>query len=214
MTVMLNNAAPFPPPAPARCRGRPREFNLDDALDKAIAVFCERGYHATSIADLAAAMELASGSIYKAFKDKRAVFMAALDRARAVRHGLVQETVQGTGSGREKIRALLLLYAESSHGVEGQRGCMIVGSAVELATFDTDIAAQVRQAVRRNESVLEKLLVLGQADGSVPATVQRAATARMLLCLIQGMCIVGKTGPSRADMTALVDVAMKTLECA
>ena len=196
----------------SRCRGRPREFDVDDALDKAIVVFCQRGYHATSIGDLTDAMELASGSIYKAFKDKRAVFMAAFERSRTQRQQLIERTVHSVTSGRDKVQAFLTLYAESSHGLEGQRGCMIVGSATELATFDAEIAGQVKAAVRRNEGLLLNLLVMGQQDGSLPATLELAATARMLLCLIQGMRIVGKTGPSQDDMAAVVGVAMKILD--
>ncbi|MDA4634974.1 TetR/AcrR family transcriptional regulator, partial [Escherichia coli] len=58
-----------------RGRGRPREFDMNEALDKALRVFSERGYHATSIGNLTDAMQLASGSVYKAFKDKRGVFL-------------------------------------------------------------------------------------------------------------------------------------------
>jgi len=65
--------------------GRPREFDMDSALDGAIRVFCERGYHATSVGDLTAAMRLATGSVYKAFRDKHAVFLAAFERYAAVR---------------------------------------------------------------------------------------------------------------------------------
>jgi tetracycline repressor-like protein len=64
---MANRAFSF---AASPSRGRPREFDIDAALDKSVLVFRERGYHATSIADLTGAMELASGSVYKAFKDK------------------------------------------------------------------------------------------------------------------------------------------------
>ena len=60
---------------------------MDEALDQAIRVFCEQGYNATSIGDLIDAMGLASGSIYKAFRDKRAVFLAALDRHVVLRQG-------------------------------------------------------------------------------------------------------------------------------
>jgi TetR/AcrR family transcriptional regulator, transcriptional repressor for nem operon len=63
-----------------RPRGRPREFDMEEAMDKAIRVFCEQGYHGTSIPDPINAMEPASGSIYKAFQDMRAVFLAASDR--------------------------------------------------------------------------------------------------------------------------------------
>ena len=51
---------------------------MDTALDGAIRVFCERGYHATSIGELTAAMRLATGSVYKAFRDKQAVFLATI----------------------------------------------------------------------------------------------------------------------------------------
>ncbi|RYE63688.1 MAG: TetR/AcrR family transcriptional regulator, partial [Rhizobiaceae bacterium] len=57
----------------ARTAGRPREFEIEAALDKAIVVFSEQGYHATSIADLKDAMGLTAGSLYKAFKDKKAI---------------------------------------------------------------------------------------------------------------------------------------------
>jgi AcrR family transcriptional regulator len=60
--------------------GRPREFDSDAALDKAIARFSEHGYHGTSISDLHACLGLTSGSIYKAWGDKRGLFLAALDR--------------------------------------------------------------------------------------------------------------------------------------
>src|SRR5271154_1761032 len=111
--------------------GRPREFDIDAALDKAVRVFCERGYHATSIADLTDAMELASGSIYKAFKDKRAVFLAAFDRSRLLRGESQRQLLDTCKSGRDKIRDLLNYYVDCTHGENGQRGCLVVNSAAE-----------------------------------------------------------------------------------
>ncbi|WP_428115063.1 TetR/AcrR family transcriptional regulator, partial [Bradyrhizobium sp.] len=70
----------------SRGPGRPREFDMDKALDRAIGVFRERGFHATSIGDLKDATDLTAGSIYKAFKDKRAVFLAAFDRYTSLRN--------------------------------------------------------------------------------------------------------------------------------
>src|SRR5882757_6578187 len=85
----------------SRGRGRPREFDLDAALDKAVRVFRERGYHATSIADLTEAMNLASGSVYKAFKDKRTIFLAAFDRERERRWGKLQRIIIAAKPARE-----------------------------------------------------------------------------------------------------------------
>src|SRR5215470_6632624 len=97
----------------SRGRGRPRQFDLDAALDKSVRVFRERGYHATSIADLTQATELASGSVYKAFKDKRAVFLAAFDREGRTRREKLQRALSTTKSGRDRVCIVMKFFAES-----------------------------------------------------------------------------------------------------
>lgn len=184
---------------------------MDEALDKAVRVFCERGFHATTIADLTSAMELASGSVYKAFDDKRAVFLAAFERYKSVRDGRLREILSEAPSGRARVRAALTFYAEASQGAEGKRGCLVTAAAAELATFDPEVAARVTQAVGRNEALMKDLIRQGQADGSISAHIEAEATAGMMLCVVQGMRIVGKTGRSGAEMLAVVDVAMRVL---
>lgn len=195
-----------------RSPGRPREFDIGDALDKAITVFRERGYHATSIADLKQAMSLASGSIYKAFRDKPAIFLAALARYTARRDELAAQRFAAARSGRERLRALLDIYAESSHGEEGRRGCLVVGGTVELATFDADVRAPVSAALKRNETLFAELIAQGQADGSIAAQCDPKATALVMLCIAGGMRVAGKTGRTRREMTAVVDAAMTLLD--
>ena len=192
-------------------RGRPREFDIDSALDKSVRVFRERGYHATSIADLTQAMELASGSVYKAFKDKRAVFLAAFDREGRTRREKLRRVLSTAESGRERIRIVLKFFAESSHGVEGKRGCLVVGTAAELTTLDAAFARRVTAALRRTEMLVWDLIRQGQADGSIPADIDSRVTARLMLCLLQGMRVIGKTGRSRAEMVAVAETAMQLL---
>ncbi len=195
----------------SRGRGRPREFDIDAALDKSVRIFRERGYHATSIADLTKAMELASGSVYKAFKDKRAVFLAAFDREGSRRRKQLMRLLNTAKSGRERMRLGLTFIAESSYGVEGKRGCLIVGTAAELATFDAEVAQRVTAALRQTETLMVDLIRQGQTDGSISAGIDSKVTARLMLCLLQGMRVIGKTGRSRQEMMAVVDVAMKLL---
>jgi TetR/AcrR family transcriptional repressor of nem operon len=195
----------------SRGRGRPREFDLDAALDKSVRVFRERGYHATSIADLTEAMELASGSVYKAFKDKRAVFLAAFDREGKRRGEKLRQLLCTAKSGRDRIRVALTFIADSSHGVEGKRGCLIVGTAAELAALDAEVAQRVTAALRNNERLMVDLIRQGQADGSIPATIDSKVTARLMLCLLQGMRVIGKTGRKRTAMRAVANAAMKLL---
>ena len=207
-TWMVNNAFSF---TASPSRGRPREFDIDAALDKSVRVFRERGYHATSIADLTQAMGLASGSVYKAFKDKRAVFLAAFDREGKTRREKLRRLLSTAKSGRDRLRIALNFYAESSHGMEGKRGCLIVGTAAELATFDGEVAQRVTAALRQSEMLVVDLIRQGQTDGSIPAAIDSRVTARLMLCLLQGMRVIGKTGRSRKEMMAVADAAMKLL---
>jgi TetR/AcrR family transcriptional regulator, transcriptional repressor for nem operon len=194
-----------------RSRGRPRSFDIDEALDKAIRVFRERGYKATSISDLTGAMALASGSIYKAFRDKRAVFLAAFDRYTLLGTEQLRRVVDMPKSGHERLRDVLAFYAEKSRGAEGQRGCLVVGSAVEFAIRDPDVAARVKASLARNEAFLTDLIRQGQSDGSISARVDAEATACALVCLTQGIRVVGKAGRPPPDAKSFVEIAMKLL---
>jgi AcrR family transcriptional regulator len=192
-----------------RSQGRPREFDMDDALDKAIGVFREHGFHATSVGDLADAMELASGSIYKAFRDKRAVFLAAFDRYASVRNEQIRRVAATGKTGIERLRAVLAFYVKSSQGAEGRRGCLVVGSAVEMAIFDPEIATRVTATLKKNEAFLAELIQQGQSDGSIPSGIDAENTARVMVCLTQGMRVVGKTGRPLPEPSAVVGIAMK-----
>jgi len=194
-----------------RGRGRPREFDLNEVLDKAAQVFCERGYHATSISDLTSGMELASGSVYKAFKDKRTVFLATFDRYKDVRDAQLKAAINQGNNGRERVQRVVEFYSTASHGVVGQRGCMVINCAAELATFDAEIALRVTTSLNRSEALLTNLICQGQTDGSIPVSIDSQSTARLMLCLLQGMRIVGKTGRSKKQMQAVADMALKLL---
>jgi AcrR family transcriptional regulator len=192
-------------------RGRPREFDMDEVLDKAIPVFCERGFHGASLNDLAAGMQLTQGSIYKAFKDKRGIYLAALDRQEALYSAKLRKAVAKAESGHQKLQAALLFYVELSHGAEGMQGCLVVSTAVELASSDLDIAKRVRASFRRRQEFVATLILQGQEDGSIGRHVDPEGTAWLMLFLFQGLRVVGKTGVTRKELFALVNSAMKTL---
>lgn len=183
---------------------------MDTALDRAVRVFCERGYHATSIGDLTAAMRLATGSVYKAFRDKHAVFLAAFERYTAVRTQRTRSAAARGTNGRERLRYVLLSYVEHSQGSEGRRGCIVVGSAVELSALDPVIRARVDAQLRTNEAFIASLIRKGQADGSIPRHVKADDTARLMICITQGLRVVGKARLP-LDGERLVGVAMKLL---
>jgi len=192
-----------------RGRGRPREFDVEAALDAALRVFSERGYHAASISELTEAMGLAAGSVYKAFVDKRGIFLATFDRYRAVRRGMLDAELAKAETGRDKLHALIAFFAASSHGETGRRGCLVVGSAGDLALFDSEAAERVAAAFMTDETLLADLIRLGQSDGSISADLDISATALALLCLTKGMRVIGKVERSGEEMAAVAEAAMK-----
>jgi AcrR family transcriptional regulator len=184
---------------------------MDTALDRAVRVFRERGYHATSIGDLTAAMRLATGSVYKAFRDKHAVFVAALERYIALRQQQTRSAAARGTNGRERLRNVLLSYVEQSQGLDGRRGCLVVGSAVELSALDPVIGARISAQLKANEDFIAGLIREGQADGSIPGHVAASDTARLMICITQGLRVLGKARLP-LDATGLVGTAMKLLD--
>jgi AcrR family transcriptional regulator len=191
--------------------GRSVEFNMDDALEQAIHIFSERGFHATSIADLAEATGLSVGHIYKAFADKRAFFLAALDHQSGQRNKELALLLAEAHTGRDKLKVLLVFYAGMSSAAEGRRGSLMVGAALELIGFDRDVAQRVAASQQQLEKLLGEMIEQGRADGSLASSAEVQASARFLLCFLQGLRVVGRTAPPRADMLAAVDVALAAL---
>lgn len=198
-------------PSVSKERGRPREFDTELALDNAMTVFREKGFHAASVSDLSQAMNLTSGSIYKAFSDKRTLFLNVFERYTSLRNAQLRQQIESVVTGRERIAEVLSFYQKSSHEIEGRRGCLVVGSAVELLTLDDELAALVRQAIMRNKSVLISLLEQGKSDGSVSLAVDTEAAASLMLCIAMGMRVAGKVENHQAAETVL-ELALKILD--
>jgi len=198
-------------PSVSKERGRPREFDTELALDNAMTVFREKGFHAASVSDLSQAMNLTSGSIYKAFSDKRTLFLNVFERYTSLRNAQLRQQIESVVTGRERIAEVLSFYQKSSHEIEGRRGCLVVGSAVELLTLDDELAALVRQAIMRNKSVLISLLEQGKSDGSVSLAVDTGAAASLMLCIAMGMRVAGKVENHQAAVTVL-ELALKILD--
>ncbi|MBK1666356.1 TetR family transcriptional regulator, partial [Rhodospirillum rubrum] len=196
---------------PPRGPGRPREFDLDVALDGAIVAFCERGFHANSITQLSEAMGVGTGSLYKAFPDKRGLFLAAVERYAALRGAELDAVLDTVEGGRERLHAALTFYAATPHDGDDRKGCLLVNAATESATFDTALANRIRDCLSLTESRLAGLIAEGQSDGSIDQTIDGPATARLMLCLIHGLRVAGQVGMPPIGVAALVDAAMRTL---
>lgn len=191
--------------------GRPREFELDDAAHAAMQVFWDRGYEGASLPDLIEGTGQSRGSLYKAFGDKKGLLLAALDLYIANGLEATADLLSQPGPVKEAIRASLLRYAGLSSGDAGRRGCLVVAMATEMAAHDPEVAERTGRLFRRLQQLYAAAIARGQAGGEIAGRDEQAM-ARFLVCQIQGMRVVGKTGASEADMRAVVDETMRILD--
>ena len=190
---------------------RPREFEVDQALRDAAEVFRFKGYHATSLEDLTDGTGLAKGSLYKAFHDKKSLFLGALDLYSQEARARFAERLGAPGSPREAIRQALLDYIERGRTASGCAGCLLTNTAVELGNQDPEIAQEVRISFGKRIDLLEKAIRRAQAAGEVGAQEDARALAEFLELTVQGLRVLIRTGSDEARMRRSVDIAMAAL---
>lgn len=179
---------------------RTKQFDPEATLQSALELFWRRGYEATSMADLVEHLGIARASIYATFGDKRELYLLALRRYGELCDPKVLEELSQPGPALPAVRALVTRVAEESAGDELRRGCFMTNTAVELARRDRAAARQVEASWDLLEAGLTSALLRARAQGELPAGRDPRALARMLLVLLQGLRVVGKTGgdPDRA----------------
>jgi TetR/AcrR family transcriptional repressor of nem operon len=176
--------------------GRTKEFDPDAVLQQALELFWERGYEATSMADLVAHLGIARASIYATFGGKHDLYLKALERYQRARDPEVVTMLSQPGPVLPAIQALLEWYANESVHDERRRGCMGVNAAVELVARDPQVARRVESSWNTLETMLTAALTRAQAQGELPADKDPVALARFLLVVLQGMRIFGRAHPN------------------
>ena len=190
--------------SPRMPRGRPREFDTDAAVERAMGVFWSCGYHGTSLPDLLEATNLSRGSLYAAFGDKHGLFLRALDRYIDDALARLDSELDPRKNALAGLRTYLAGYVDRTSGIAGKRGCLVVATAMELAAHDTEVEQRIRRIFKTMETRLTEALARAQAAGELADGVEPATTARVLLCMIEGMRVVSKTDPDRTMSQAAV----------
>jgi len=192
---------------------RTKEFDPERALARAVDLFWSRGYEATSTRDLLEAMGIGQGSFYGTFGDKRALFLAALDRYREDAEAGTVSTLEEAGSTKGGIGSV---FGDMVDGLAGQeeprRGCFIANTAVELAPHDPEVKERISRYVTRIEGAFERAVRRGQAAGEVDARCDPEAIASFLVNNALGLRVLAKTGAPRRALEDAARMALGALE--
>lgn len=196
-------------------RGRPRSFDVDAAIERAMNVFWSSGYHGTSLPDLLEATNLSRGSLYAAFGDKHGLFLRALDRyiddALARLDAELDAELDTSKSAFAGVRKCLAGYVDRTSAGNGKRGCLVVATAMELSAHDAEVNSRIGKFFRTFEGRLAAALTRAQQAGELADGVEPANAARLLVCVVEGMRVVGKTAPARATTQAMVETLLDRL---
>jgi TetR/AcrR family transcriptional repressor of nem operon len=191
---------------------RPRAFDRDAALERAMTAFWSKGYEATSIEDLIDRMGIQRGSLYGTFGDKRTLFLAALERYQQVVARDLFEALEAPGSGLAAIRRFFRLRVASALDRRRPPGCLMTNSAVELPGRDRGAAARVSGSLARMEGAFRRALERARAAGELAPGRDVRALARFLTASAQGLSVMAKACPDRALLEDVVSVVLAVLE--
>jgi TetR/AcrR family transcriptional regulator, transcriptional repressor for nem operon len=191
---------------------RPREFDIDEALDAAMGAFWGRGYEATSLNDLMQAMGLQKGSIYKAFGDKHALFLSALQRYLDQMYEAQRETLATANSPRAALQAWLDRLIEAAPAEGGScRGCLAVNTLVELGPHDEQARGVLEAHFERVRRLVIEQIRRGQEQGEVRQDVDAATFARLLMTFIAGLFGGLKGSMTKADARQLAHTTLQLM---
>lgn len=189
-------------------RGRPREFDIDQALDRALRVFWRKGYEGATLPELTRAMGINRPSLYAAFGSKEELFRQALDRYAEGPAGYLGEAM-GEPTARAVAERLLDGTIEVVTDRRNPRGCLLVQGA--LACGETAESIRRELAARRlaGEAAIRKRFERAIADGDLPGDSDPADLARYIVAVMQGIAVQAASGANRAELRQVAALALR-----
>ena len=187
---------------------RPREFDETEVLDAALQCFWGSGYKATSIRDLAEAMQISTPSIYNAFGDKRQLFIDALEHyCRTRTHPLIVR-IEDQHTGVDAIVAFYKEVVERSVADRERRGCFLINSALEVAPHDKKMSKVVAAHLDAVQGFLRRQLQAAHASGEIELVADPTGSADHLLSVLLGLRVLARSRPERELLERTVGSAL------
>jgi AcrR family transcriptional regulator len=187
--------------------GRPRSFDMGEALDKAMEVFWRHGYDGATVAELTDAMGIKPPSLYAAFGNKEGLLKAALDRYAQRRAEHLAEIVAAP-TAREVAERLLFGIADGQTDPKNPPGCLLVQGGLACGAGSENVPFELAAKRAETERVLRERFARAQADGDLAGSAEPAALARFLSSVTAGMGVMAASGADRAALREVAQVAL------
>ena len=194
-------------------RGRPREFDADAALERAVEVFWRHGYEGTSMSDLTAAMGINRPSLYAAYGGKAELFAKALGRY-AERDMAYARAALEQPTAHEVVRALLWAQLEALTRPDRPAGCLSIQGGVASGADNAHVAQLLATSRMAGEALLADRLARAVDEGDLPAGTDPVALARFLHVVQEGQAVHAAAGVSREQLEQSAAIALQAVPSA
>ncbi len=191
--------------------GRSLEFDPEEAVFRAMEVFWCQGYEATSIGDLEAGTAVGRKSLYRAFRDKHALFLRCLEAYRSFMGEQNLSALQRPGAGLAEIEALFRSFASMAGSEMAARGCFIANTALELAASDAEAAREVQLYFAQIRSAFTNALQGAVARGEISADTPVAREANFFVGVIQSLSVMARAGCAPEVLSDVIESALARL---
>ncbi|MEH1939565.1 MAG: TetR/AcrR family transcriptional regulator [Nostoc sp.] len=192
-------------------RGPEKQFDPEVALEQAMRVFWVHGYEAASLSELLKNMGIGKKSLYDTFGNKQSLFLKALEHYAHTNIQNVQARLSADGSPLGHLKQLLKDLQEM-HSQPGSCGCMLGTNIADFNTEDKAIAKVMRGYLQQAEDVLTATLIRAQAVGEISPESNPRNLARLLLCTMQGVALIGRVMENGTTLEGAVTAAIYLLD--
>lgn len=194
--------------ATARKSGRPRTFDAETALDKAMKVFWEKGYEGSSLPALTEAMGMNRPSLYAVFGNKENLFRMALERYGASHDPLFNAALEQP-TARAVVEHFLRGNADAQTESENPHGCLVINGALACSDDALPIRDSLIERRAASEAKLRARLERAKADGDLPADSCSGQLARYVMTVSNGMAVQAAAGATRKQLQEVVDQVLR-----
>ncbi len=188
--------------------GRPRQFDPERALQRAMEVFWRKGYESASLPDLTRAMGINRPSLYAAFGNKEQLFRRVLDRyarGEATFIAVALRKPTATQVIRHIFRGAVQFLSDRNH----PRGCLLMQGVPPCGDATDPVRREIVARRLATETAIRNRLQRAQAQGDLARTVSAADLARFITALVHGLSIQAASGTTRGELQTLADMAMR-----
>ncbi len=188
--------------------GRPRAFDVDDALDRALEVFWEKGYEGTTLPDLTRAMGINRPSLYAAFGNKESLFRKTIDRY-INSHACHVKEAFAKANAKEVVKHLLTRSIDMVTNSKTPRGCFLVQGALVCGESADPLRQELIQRRSAGEAALCDRFKQAIAEGDLSQETDPADLARYVFVIAHGLSVQAASGVSKAKLNKVVELALR-----